>query len=398
MTDKKFWIWLQLCLGQGAHFRAIIEDFGSVQNLYNANIIDWKMSPSITAKQIDLLQKYDLSDAEKIVETCNEKGYKIITIDDADYPEKLKNISNPPAVIYVDGEMCDFDSYAVVSVVGTRKASTYALKAAQIMCKGMAQCGAIIVSGGALGVDSASHKGALDSGGKTFAVLGNGFGADYLKSNVALRDEIKNSGALISEYPPMTKASKFNFPMRNRIISALADAVIIIEAGVKSGSIITANHALEQGRDVFAIPASIFDKNFQGTNKLIDDGAYVATSPYIVLSHYSEKYKTLDLSKAQTPYELLTESKNSANAKKEEQVTFDKIMEDRAQRVRIQNEILKLTDEEQAVFSLLTEDYQVIDDIVHNSNIPVQKALVAMTMLEMKGLVDSASGKRYRLK
>ncbi len=255
------------------------------------------------------------------------------------------------------------------------------------MSRGMAECGAIIISGGALGVDSASHKGAIKAGAKTYAILGNGFGADYLKSNEKLRNEIKSmGGALISEYPPMTAASKFTFPMRNRIISALSDGLLVIEAGEKSGSLITAGHAAEQGRDVFAIPASIFDRNFQGTNKLIEDGAFVATSPYSVLSHYSEKYRSLDLSKAKTPYELVTSVKNGANAEEKPQVSFDAIMQDRKERVRIQNETLSLDGEEKTVFDTLGESFTGIDDIIRE------------TMLEMKGLIETASGKRYRKK
>ncbi len=399
MTSAKYWIWLQLCLGQGAFFTNILDEFGSVEKLYNSNIIDWRMSPALTVKQIEALIRFKLDDAEKIISDCEKLGCEIITFESEKYPDCLRSISNPPAVLYVDGEFGDFDRNAVIGIVGTRKASSYSLKAAEIMAKGMAQCGAVIISGGALGVDSASHKGAIEAGGKTYAVLGNGFGADYLKANEKLRNEIKASGgALISEYPPYTKASKFNFPMRNRLISALSDGILVVEAGVKSGSLITAGHAAEQGRDIFAIPASIFDKNFQGTNKLIDDGAVVATSPQTVLSFYSEKYSSLDLSKVKTPYELATTPKSNANAEEKKQVSFDGIMKDRAERVKLQSEALKLDGEEREIFEILGEDYLGIEDIIKSSNIPAQRVLVSLTMLEMKGLIESASGKRYRLK
>ena len=399
MSDVKYWIWLQLCLGQGAHFTPIIDAFGSVENLYASTIIDWKMSPSLTASQVEALSKHTLEEAEPIIRQCNKSGYKIICYDSEAYPESLRNISNPPAVLYVDGELPDFEHTAVIGIVGTRKASTYALKSAEIMSKGMALCGAVIISGGALGVDTAAHKGAIEAVSKTCAILGSGLSSDYLKSNRRLRDEIKNTGgALISEYPPDTPASRTTFPMRNRLISALSDGILVIEAGVKSGSLITAGHAAEQGKDVFAIPASVFDKNFQGTNKLIDDGAYVATSPYSVLSHYSEKYASLDLSKAKTPYELVCEPKNNANAEEKEQVSFDKIMQDRAERVKIQSESVALTGDEKTVFNTLGESYLGIDDIIRESGVPAQNVLVALTMLEMKGVIESASGKRYRLK
>ena len=398
--STRYWIWLQLCLGQGAYFTTIIEEFGSIENLYKANILDWKMNTALTSKQVEALAKYSLDDADKIIDDCKKTDCRIITYDSEEFPEPLRMISNPPAVIYVDGQLCNFERYAVIGIVGTRKASSYSLKAAQIMAKGMSACGAVIVSGGALGVDSAAHRGAIDAHGKTYAVLGNGFGADYLKANEKLRNEIKSSGgALISEYPPYTQPSKYTFPMRNRLISALSDGVLVVEAGVKSGSLITAGHAAEQGRDIFAIPASIFDKNFQGTNKLIDDGATVATSPYTVLSRYSEKYSTLDLSKAMTPYELATAKNVDANAEEKKQISFDSVMKDRAERVRIQSEAVKLDGEEKTVYELLdSESFIGIEDIIKGSNIAPQKVLAALTMLEMKGVIESASGKRYRIK
>ena len=396
MCDKKYWIWLQLCLGCGAEFNGILEEYSSPERLYSASLLDWKMSSSLTDRVIDKLTKYDLSDAEKVIEICDKNGYKIITFDDSEYPAKLRDLYNPPAVLYVDGALIDFERYAVISVVGTRKASTYGLRAAKYLCKGMAICNAVIISGGALGIDSAAHEGAMEAGGKTFAILGNGLGDSYLRANDRLRNRIKETGgALITEFPPLTRATKYTFPMRNRIISGLCDGLIVVEAGVKSGSLITANCAIDQGRDVYAIPASIFDPAFQGTNKLIDDGVYVATSPYTVLSQYKEKYETLDLSEAKSVYEL---SKGRADVSNKEQMSFENIEKDRAERVRIQQESLNLSGDELEVYNLLSSEFTALDDIIQNESITVSKALSALTMLEIKGVVESAAGKRYRLK
>lgn len=399
MTDKRYWIWLQKALGIGVRFKEIIDEFGSIEKLYASNLLEWRMSSSLTSKQIESLQKYSLKDADKIVEGCAKNGWKIITYDDELYPDRLKEISNPPAVLYVDGDLPDLNDAVVIGVVGTRKASSYALKAAYIMSKGISLCGGIIISGGALGVDSAAHKGALSANAKTIAVLGNGFGSDYLKSNLELRERISNTGALVTEFPPYTPASKTTFPMRNRIISGLSLGILVVEAGVKSGSLITARHAAEQGRDIFAIPASIFDYNFYGTNKLIDDGAIVATSPKIILETYSERYKSLDLTKLKTVRELYEETVDkSANVKKEKQVHFDDIAKDRAQAVKRQNTALELVGDEKIVFSSLGESFEVIDIITQKAGIEIRRVLVALTMLEMKGLAVSTSGKRYKLK
>ena len=267
------------------------------------------------------------------------------------------------------------------------------------MSKGAALCGALIINGGALGVDSCAHRGALEAGGKTVAVLGNGLGSDYLQQNKELRGLIKKNGALVTEYPPFTPASKHTFPMRNRIISGLSLGVMVVEAGVKSGSLITAKYAYEQGRDIFAIPASIFDYNFYGTNKLIDDGAIVATNPCVLVSQYAERFASLDLSKLKTVRELVNDmTDKSANAEQSPQIEFDKIARDRAENVSRQNKALQLSGDENSVYSSLSENLENIDTIIEKSGIDSQKVLVALTMLEMKGLIESASGKRYKLK
>lgn len=399
MTHRNYWIWLQLCLGAGARFKEIIDDFGSVENLYSSNIIEWKMSPALTSNQIERLQKFTLNDTVKIIDKCEHNGWQIITFDDEIYPQRLREISNPPAVLYIDGKLPAIDNYAVIGIVGTRKASTYATKCAHIMSKGISRCGAITISGGALGVDTAAHKGALEEKAPTLLVLGCGFGTDYLEANRKLRESIRTTGALITEFPPGTKASKTTFPIRNRIISGLSLGILVVEAGVKSGSLITANYANEQGRDVYVIPASIFDYNFQGSNKLIDDGATIATSPRILIERYADKFPTLDLSKMKTVRDYLDETTDkSANAKEAEQVTFDNIARDRYEAVKRQNKALELSGDEKAVFDAMKTCFESIDIISGSSGLESKRVLVALTKLEMKKLVEVASGKRYRRK
>lgn len=401
MTENvKYWIWLQQCLGEGAKFNEIIEDFGSVENLYNSNIIEWKQSPALTISQVERLQKYELNKADKIVEICKENNWSIVCYDDELYPKRLKEISNPPAVLYVDGNLKNIDDYATISIVGTRKASTYALKSAFVMAKGISKCGAIVVSGGALGVDASAHNGALSENGYTIAVLGCGLGHDYLQANRELREQIKNQdGALVTEYPPFVAPTRVSFPMRNRIISGLSLGTLIVEAGVKSGSLITAQYANEQNRDVYAIPASIFDYNFQGTNKLILDGAIVAINPSVLIEGYAERYSTLDMKKTKTVHELVDELyPKDANAPEPPQVTFDKITKDRAEAVKRQDSALELKGIEKRIFGALSQNFIGIDEIADKANVDTKQALIALTSLEMKKLVESASGKRYRLK
>lgn len=256
------------------------------------------------------------------------------------------------------------------------------------------------MSGGALGIDTASHEGALEGGGKTVAVLGCGLGANYLMSNADLRRRIAANGALISEYPPGTQASKYTFPARNRIISGLSDAVFVAEAGIKSGSLITASFAADQGRDIFVLPSSIFDTGFNGTNKLIEDGAVPVTSMNVILSDYKEKYRTLDISKSASFEELLSDEYKERDIpfEKDEQLSFDKIDEHRDNQDKMTQTAAKISGNEKAVYDALTDGYTDIDSIAARANLDMKDVLMSLTMLELDGLAEAGIGKRYRKK
>ena len=397
MADVRYWVWLQMCLGEGARFKEILEDFGSIEALYGADMNELRMSSELTDRLVLSLSKYTLRDTEEIIRTCDENNWCIIPFDDKRYPDKLRAIEAPPAVLYCDGELPDADSLVTVGIVGTRKASGYGTKSAFVIAKGVALCGALVVSGGALGVDTAAHKGALAAGSKTVAVLGSGLGASYLKSNRELRNMISKSGALITEYPPYRQATRNTFPMRNRIISALSDALVVTEAGEKSGSMITVSHALKQGKDVYAVPCSLFDYNFYGTNKLIEDGAEVVTSVKALLKKYSGRYESLDLSKAKSFMELI-KKREEANAEEQEQITFDNVRKNRKERLEREEKAMTLTGDEKSIYGVLSEELESIGEIIEKSEIPSARVLAALTLLEMKGLAESAAGKRYRIK
>lgn len=397
--NLRYWLWLQRALGEGAYIKNMIEDFGSVEKLYSSNILEWRMSPALTAKQIDRLEQTDINSVDEIIYTCEKNGWTIIDYDDERYPNRLREIHNPPCVLYVDGILPDIDNLAVIGIVGTRKASTYAIKVTHIMSRGITECGALVVSGGALGVDTAAHKGALTAGGNTVAVLGCGLGASYLNENKPLRDIIKNNGALVTEYPPFTRASRTTFPMRNRIISGLSVGVLVVEAGVKSGSLITANYALEQGRDIFAVPASVLSVDFSGTNKLIDDGAMVATKPAQIVSVYAEKFSTIDISKARSIDELMNdESDKSANIEKNEnKLSFESIEENREKRLKNEHKASTLNGDAKIVYQCLNDCFLHIDAIIEKTGLTSAKVMASITQLEVMGLIESTSGKRYKL-
>lgn len=397
-ANVKYWLWLAEALGAGAPINSVIEEFKGARELYESNIIEWRMSPSLTVKQINRLESLKLNSVEEIIYTCNQNGWQIIDFEDEKYPKRLKQIYNPPAVLYVDGELPDIDNSLCLGIVGTRKASAYAVKSAHIMSRGIAEAGAVVVSGGALGVDTASHKGAIMGGGKTIAVLGCGLGTNYLMKNAPLRDMIKRNGALVTEYPPFENASKYTFPMRNRIISGLSLGVLVVEAGVQSGSLITAKHALEQGRDVFAIPSSVLDIDFRGTNKLIEDGAYVATSPQSILEVYRDRFNNVDIGKVRSIEELMYDnSDKSANVENNKNASdFDYLQEGREKRIELEKKALSLTGDLKKVYYALEEHFENADVIIERAQLQSSKVMSSLMQLELMGLAESTSGKRYK--
>ena len=247
-------VWLQQVLGAGSRKApALLEYFGSCREIYEADEQELRLSGIVGEKDISRFIDTPLDESEEIIEACERLGYDIKTPDDAEYPDRLRNIPDYPTALYISGSLPDIDNEVCIAIVGTRRASRYGYTTANEIAKDLAACGAIVVSGCARGIDTAAHQGALLSGGKTLAVLGCGINTRYNVENEGLRKVISTSGALISEYPPGSPPLNYHFPVRNRIISALSLGVLVVEAGVRSGSLITANLALEMGKELFAL-------------------------------------------------------------------------------------------------------------------------------------------------
>ncbi|MBQ9229119.1 MAG: DNA-processing protein DprA [Eubacterium sp.] len=396
-----YWLWLQKALGVGASIKKLLAHFGTAGALYHSSIIDWKTSCCLTEKQIEKLAATELASVQRTVDICERNGWEIISYEDVRYPDCLRNIKNPPAVLFVRGYLPAFDRTLSISVVGTREASPYGLKSARLLSKGLAKGGAVIVSGGALGIDSEAHKGALEAGGVTCVVLGSPLDSSYLKTNAALREKIvQNGGALVTEFPPGAAVGKGNFPIRNRIISGLSDAVLVIEAGVKSGSAITAKIAMEQGRDVFAVPSSILDIHFCSTNELIENGAFVATSPKSVLRHYADCYVDVEPSRAGTMYQLLAEENGMpvADAPQPKQYTFEDMEQQRAAQTVRTEAYRHLNETETVVYEAICDGVTAIYELSEKTNLSEQRLLSTLTVLEIKGLITKLSGSRYQAK
>lgn len=371
MDNTVYWIWLQQALKPGSSKVKIINHFyKNIKDFYDGKEREWRLCGCFTNKEISALCDSSLEEAEKTFRLSQNLGYKIICICDEEYPNLLRHIDNPPALLYVKGDISFLNSVKSIGIVGTRKASEYGLAMAHDLSHDLALNNVAVISGGALGIDSAAHQGALDAGGKTVAVLGCGINYPYLLGNLKLRNEISNSGAVISEYPPNFPSKPFTFPIRNRIISGISSGIVVIEAGKKSGSLITANLANNQNRDVFVVPVNKESKNSEGSFSLIEDGAMVVASVQDILSEYN----------------------NNLNIKKEKSTNLENKPNIQKSKKRNISDVPK---EYRNIFEILLKGKTHIDIISEITEIPVDKLLLALTEMEIGGFVKSSSGKIY---
>ena len=297
------WVWLQDTLGPGSNkLAAVMARFDQPEEVFQATEAELKTAPLLTEADRAGLLAHDLTAAEKILRDCRRLGFSVMTCQSPVFPKRLLRIFNPPMVLYSRGVLPPTDDEVVISIVGTRGAGEESCRAAAALAARLTRAGVLIVSGGAQGVDGAAHRGALAAGGKTVAVLGGGLDINYPKPNAELRKEIAENGCLLSEYPPGYPPLPGNFPVRNRLIAALSLGVAIIEAGNRSGALLTAGHALEQGKDIFVLPGEEEDPAFAGSNQLLQDGARPLLSAMDILGEYADQYPhKLDLRTAFSP-------------------------------------------------------------------------------------------------
>ena len=377
--QEAYWVWLQHALGAGSSKqKRILSGYRSLRDFYEAGREAWLLEGYFTGKELEKLGSFSISDAAALVEYCGKIGQTILTPDDSEYPELLREIRNPPCALYAKGKLSE--SIPSISIVGTRKATASGKTAARSMAFSLAKQGVTVVSGGAMGIDTAAHLGALQAGGKTIYVLGCGIDTNYLMVNAGLRDAVAQSGALLSEYPPGTQASGSNFPIRNRIISGLSLGTLVVEAASKSGSLITADFALEQGRDVFAVPAGIYSPVSQGVNRLIKSGAKPVSSAEEILEEYRDRFAGKFLLDDTKTNVIINDSGNSAR----ESPQAPEPAED-------------LSPDARAVYGCLGNEPRHISELERVTGFSARRVLAAVTELELSGSVHSFSGRRYSL-
>lgn len=354
--NKVYWVGFNQVRGIGAvRVRALLDYFGSLEVAWQAPLEGLIAAglPQKVAESVQLARNGDtLERAWRVIE---EKKITVLTWEDEAYPKRLRQIDQPPPVLYVRGELLEQDAWAV-AVVGTRRVTGYGRQVAEEIATVLAQHGITVVSGLARGVDAVAHEAALRAGGRTIAVLGNGVDRVYPPEHLNLARRMIDQGAVMSDYAPGVPPDAVNFPPRNRIISGLSLASVVVEAGEESGALITAAFAAEQGREVFAVPGNITSPHSKGTNRLIRDGAIPLLQPEDILD-------VLQLGKA--PQQQAA------------------------------RQALPVDETEASLLHVLVDEPRHVDEICALSGLPVDKVSATLVMMELKGLVRNLGGMCY---
>ncbi len=356
MDAKAYWVGFNLVKGIGAvRLRQIIDFFGTLEIAWNSPQEGF-LAAGLPSKVVENFQQVRRQvDLDLIMANIEKKRVKVMTWEDSEYPRRLKEINQAPPVLFINGSINVEDDWAV-AVVGTRRVTPYGRQVTAEISRFLAQNGVTVVSGLARGVDAIAHQTAIQAGGRTIAVLGNGVDVVYPPEHRKLASDIALQGALVSDYPLGTPPDGVNFPPRNRIISGLSLATVVVEAGEKSGALITAEFAVEQGRDVFAVPGSILTPQSEGTNRLIEQGA----RPLLKMAEILDALKL-----EQIPEKQLTRKLNPASAV------------------------------EKNLLNCLSQDPMHVDELCGLSGLPISQVSATLTMMELKGIVTQVGGMNY---
>lgn len=380
----EYWIWLSMRNKVGAKtVLTLLEQFGTIEAVYQATRDQLIHVHGMNEAMLSSLLDKDLLSAQKVLSDCFERGIQIVTLHEDRYPSVLRAINDPPLVLYYLGKFPELENRPVISIVGSRIASAYGLSNAERLGYMLHRGGCTIVSGMAKGIDGAAMRGALKAGNRVIAVLGCGVDRIYPRENEDIYNELSVRGCIVSEYPPKTAPLAEHFPVRNRIISGLSDGIVVVEAAKSSGSLITAEHALEQNRDVFAVPGNIGLASCVGSNRLLKNGAELVESATDILQAYSYRY----------PDAIYNEPDQSYK----QEMTEKTIDIDKTINYIDLNEISsELSEEGIAVLKALGTASPTMDELIEQSGLCASKAISTITLLEIKGYVQRLAGNRFR--
>ena len=380
MARLKYWVWLS-CIGgvrPWAKYR-LCEALGGPDKIFFGEEKELSSVEGIQPGEIRHLLDKSMERASRAIAYCLEHNIEILTLQDADYPERLRNIPDPPVVLYIRGKLPPVDESMTLAVVGTRKATPYGIRMAGKIGRELGEAGAVVVSGLAEGCDSAAMEGGLMAGGTTVGVLGTAINEVYPAKNRKLFDEVRVRGALVSEYPPEMRTYPADFKARNRIITGLSLGVVVVEAPIRSGTRNTVEHALEQGRDVYAVPGNADAAACAGCNDLLAQGAVVATCGEDILREYAGRF------------DLVTHKPTAIPIKKEIDKPRDIVYIDA-------DSLEELPTAQRRILQVMTRPAMHADEIIEAVDMPVPETLAALTMLQITGYIDQGAGRRYTRK
>ena len=397
MNDVIYWLWLSTSPRIGPRaISSLIKYYGSPEQMYFAPLGEITRLLPRNIEGAEELEKRDLDAAKRIFEKCDNTGIDVITLNEESYPERLRNIHLPPAVIYVKGKLPDMDAEPAIAVIGTRKASPYGIKMGMRMGYEIAKCGAVVISGLTVGIDSAAAEGALMADGRVVGVLGLPHELD--KSRFS--NDVVMHGALISEYAPGTKPYSSFFRARNRITSGLSLGVAVVEAPLKSGTRLFVNEAADQGKEIFAVPGNADQPNCEGTNLLIKEGAKPVTNGWEIVSEFAALYPN-KIRKAEFEMSAGVLPKSAAKPEKEPRAekcakkVVDKAPD--AAYIDLQKQLESLSPGQLKIIAAMEEETVHVDTIIERSGLAPAKVLAELTLLQIKGYVRQETGKRFTL-
>lgn len=408
MSSIRYWVWLSSVSAANPRARfALAEHYGGAENAFHAPRGEYKTIQGLSEHETELFERRDLSEADRILETCRRENITILTLADAAYPRRLRNIYDPPVVLYIKGRLPDVDAIPSVAVIGTRSATPYGLKMGRDIAFEIAKCGGIVVSGLTEGVDRAAARGCLLAGGTCIGVLGTPHGRGG-----ELRDDVSALGVLVSEYPPGAKPQNRFFRERNRVASGLSHAVCVVEAPAKSGALLFAAEALEQGREIFAVPGNADAENSAGIMALLKQGARPAACGWDVLEDFAAVYPDRlrrpngEKCLAPDPEPVPAREKSAKKApapKPESDLAIDASTKKEIDKqsdagyIDLHDQLKALSEDQLQIVTAISRGETHIDDIIEATGMGAAKVLSQLTILEIKGYIRRVAGRRVSL-
>lgn len=392
---QSYWIWLAERKATAQQKRMLLERFCHAEAIYNAAEETLSRLPDMTQQLLQTLLDKDLDPARQILNKCRRMHISVLTFTDESYPPLLRNLHDAPVALYYQGILPQWQSMPVIGIVGTRKATPYGRDMAGAMSAQIAACGGLVVSGGALGIDTVALESAMETGNPVVAVLAGGLDRPYPATNIPLFRRIAMNGCVFSEYPPGMPSMSWMFPARNRIISGMSQGLLVVEAPARSGALISAHHALEQGRDVFSVPGNVSSETCAGSNALLQEGARAVMSGWDVMREYAAQFPDRVSRRQMAPKR--TESVLAVAQKQIIPSTPDKKSIDKQEKSTysgVHTVKTALSAQEQALVTAVGPEGGLTDDVIARSGLNAAEATKLLTRLALKKVLVLHPGGR----